>query len=1171
LLRRSCRHRDRGLKRLAIIAILLATAAFPALAQPAASRRPFVERPESDLLLLAVKVNQETVSDSLPAYPLDKGIIVPLGEIARLLDLAIETHVNDGSADGFFIREDRRFHLDTTTATVTVQGRQSSYDRSKVEVHQDDIYVATDLLAKWFPADFVVDLYTAQLVIKPREPLPMQVRAERERMVQKSLASLGYGGPKYPLVPNPYRLFDGPFVDQTLRLIFGRQTSNGTSLGFQYSTMATGDLLGLETNIFAAGDNTSPFSDLRVSMGRRDPDAALLGPMHAREFGLGEVFHPGLDLIALPSSGPGLLVSSYPLQQQNQFDRHTFIGDLPIGWEVELYRNDALIAYQQSRKDGRYDFENIPLLFGINIFRLVFYGPQGQRRQLVETYNVGQTLTPPGSFYYRVMANDPEGRTRRSLAQFSYGVSRHLSAEAALSTVELDDGDHEYVKAGVQSYFSRFFTRADVAYDQRGGSAVSGAVQTRIGPVSIALIHSQLHDFESEFFLPTNGKIDARTTLHLSGALQTHAIPPVSISLDVDRDRLADGGDVYRLSNLVSALYGRTSVANRFDGVVFSGTGQDSATSVSGVLLVSRYLRSLSLRGEVDYSVRPTHEVDAIGLTTELRPWPDYLLDAQLLRALSSGVTHLIFGITRDQGPLSYGIDADVASTGDVLIRLSVSAGLARNPFTSKWVSQARSIAGRGAAAVDVFLDTNGNGVRDPGEKPVEGASFVINRSSDATLTDKRGQALLTNLPADVPTDIAIAPSSLEDPLWVPEKPGVRFVPRGGKALDVQFPILVSGEITGSVFVTRGGQQREAPGVELQLIDAGGAVVKSTRTAYDGFYDLTNVVPGKYTLRANPEQAVRIGLSGPMARQVTILPTGTIIDGLNFVLTLAEPPVLTAEAAPLAAPAAPAQGQTTAPSVSAVAPPAAAPALPAPALPAPPAVTSAGASSPPTNGPGAVAPPPAAAAGEAAESARVAAEAKARDEQQREAARVAEDKRARAVLEQKTRLEAEQKAKLEAEQKAKLEAEQKAKLEAEQKAKLEAEQKAKLEAEQKAKADEERLARVEEERKEALRLAEARSVAEAAAAARTAALQGARELVRQEKYREAIAGFDRLAPLMASEGSYRYDRAVALYEVGRYAEAKEELAAALPSIEASPEVERYRAKIEGAIVWTTKQ
>jgi hypothetical protein len=1074
---------SRGVLAVLAVGFLLASSAGAADQQP-----PFVERPEAELLLLAVRLNQETISDSLPAFPLEKNLIIPLGELCRLLDFGIEVRVVDGSADGFFISPDRRFHLDSRTTTVTIAGKQSSYDRSKVEVHQDDIYVSTDLLSRWFPIDINVDLYTALVTIRPREPLPMQTRREREKMVQKSLASLGYGGPKYPVIPNPYRLFDGPFIDQTFQVIYGHQRGEKSQRSFQYSTLATGDLLGLETTAYLFGDDQEPISDFRMGMGRRDPDSRLLGPMRAREFGIGEVFHPGLDLIALPASGPGLLVSNYPLQQQNQFDTHTFIGNLPPGWEVELYRNNALVAYQQSRRDGRYEFDRIPLLFGLNIFRLVFYGPRGERRQEVETYNVGETLTPPGQLYYRIMGNDPKGLTRRGLGQVSYGVNRHLSAEASFSDVQLLDGDHLYTKVGLQAYFSRFFTRADIAKDQKGGNIISGGLQTRLGPVSISVVQSHLKDFESELFRPIYGTISDRTSLRLSGALDPRFIAPIPVTIDMTEDRLVDGGRVYQFSNLISALVSGLSVSNRLDGSVFSRTTSKIDSSVFGALLVSRYLRSFSVRGEVDYSVQPRSELTSIGLTTEMRPLPDYLLELQLVRAVAGRVTHYIASLSRDQGPFSFGVATDVASNGQVLLKFGVSAGLTRNPFTNRWGSQARPVAGRGAAAVNVFLDTNGNGVRDPGEKAVEGATFMINRSSEQIATDKNGKALLTNLPADQNVDLSIAPTSLEDPLWIPEKPGVRFVPRGGKALQIDFPVLVSGEITGTVYLDREGTKREAPGIEMQLVDAKGAVIKSTRTAYDGFYDLTNIVPGKYSLRAAPEQAARIGLTGSLSRPVAIAPTGTILDGLNFVFLAGPPRVQIAQVTP---------------PPTLAAPPSAAPA----AIGTPPV--------PPT-------PPPSPIPSELAAA-------------------------------QKVRLENERQARLQQEQLARADAERKAREDSERQARLEAENRQREEAARAAK-----LAAAAKERQAAER---------ATVSSRRAQLERASQLSIEQRFRESVALFDQLAPFAPGEAAYRFDRAVALYELGRYAEAKEELRAALPAIRITPDVESYRVRIEGAIPW----
>src|SRR5204862_71324 len=59
--------------------------------------------------------------------------------------------------------------------------------------------------------------------------------------------------------------------------------------------------------------------------------------------------------------------------------------------------------------------------------------------------------------------------------------------------------------------------------------------------------------------------------------------------------------------------------------------------------------------------------------------------------------------------------------------------------------------------------------------------------------------------------------------------------------------------------------------------------------------------------------------------------------------------------------------------------------------------------------------------------------------------------------------------------------------------------------------------------------------------------------------------FERAAGFRKGEEPYHSYLAVSLYETGRYNAAKRELAAALPYIEVTPDIARYRIKIEGAI------
>lgn len=82
---------------------------------------------------------------------------------------------------------------------------------------------------------------------------------------------------------------------------------------------------------------------------------------------------------------------------------------------------------------------------------------------------------------------------------------------------------------------------------------------------------------------------------------------------------------------------------------------------------------------------------------------------------------------------------------------------------------------------------------------------------------------------------------------------------------------------------------------------------------------------------------------------------------------------------------------------------------------------------------------------------------------------------------------------------------------------------------------------------------------------RAALLRIAEGLYRARDFAGALVALRRLGELQLSERPYRYYIAVALYETGDYAGAKTELLAALPHIELTPDVERYRAKILGAL------
>src|SRR4051794_32022109 len=89
-----------------------------------------------------------------------------------------------------------------------------------------------------------------------------------------------------------------------------------------------------------------------------------------------------------------------------------------------------------------------------------------------------------------------------------------------------------------------------------------------------------------------------------------------------------------------------------------------------------------------------------------------------------------------------------------------------------------------------------------------------------------------------------------------------------------------------------------------------------------------------------------------------------------------------------------------------------------------------------------------------------------------------------------------------------------------------------------------------------------RTAIEAPQVSHATALRAAEGLYRSRDFAGAIRAFQRAGTIGAGEEQYHYYYAVALYENGRYTESKRELMAALPFIEVTPDVERYRVKIE---------
>jgi hypothetical protein len=101
---------------------------------------------EANLILLEVRLDGQVLSDGVGAYEIGRHVFLPLGELARMLTLAVRV-TDEDRASGYILREDRNFSLDVPAGAVHTGGKREELERSQVKVEAEDIYVDSALAA----------------------------------------------------------------------------------------------------------------------------------------------------------------------------------------------------------------------------------------------------------------------------------------------------------------------------------------------------------------------------------------------------------------------------------------------------------------------------------------------------------------------------------------------------------------------------------------------------------------------------------------------------------------------------------------------------------------------------------------------------------------------------------------------------------------------------------------------------------------------------------------------------------------------------------------------------------------------------------------------------------------------------------------------------------------
>ncbi|WP_116091291.1 hypothetical protein [Sphingomonas crusticola] len=876
-------------------------------AAPAASPDSPPSVTEDQLLLLELRFSGHTLSDAMSTYATDQGVYLPLGELSRILEMDIR--IDGTRATGTIGAARAPLLLDIAALQLSVGGRTIPVTRNQALVAGGDIYLRQDLLQAVLPIRLELDTSSLAATLTPRERLPFQDSEERRARRAQLSENKGEGGTTADVlnISTPYRAFTAPSIDINADGGFGNSDTPRTT---HYDLRAAGDLLWSNYQLYVGSNQNGKPTSVRATLERDDPDGHLLGPLHATRVAVGDIYTPALSIGPRSTFGRGFIISSDPVEQASVFDRIVLRGELPLGYEVELYVNDALRGSQATPVEGRYEFPDISLIRGLNVIRLIFYGPRGERREEVRQINVGSGVLSKGQTVINMgvaqegrslftledragLSDINSGNGLRAVISVAHGFTPSLTLTAGAARYTTDQGDTSALGAvGLRTSFFGMATQLDAAVNNQGATGAALSLAGQVKGVAVVARHAEYRGGFSDEVLPSgNDELVRSTNVRADITIPIGANLRLPISTELERDQYTDGSTLYQASARSTVNLGGAYFSG---GVEYSRRNQVNFADehLVATLDASTTVRTWQLRAALNLDVVPTLRARTLTLTADRDVSEDLSYRIGIIRSFGSGAATSIQAAGTRHFPFG-----DVALNGefrpeamDYRLSLQFAVGLVYNPARSRYVLTRPGAASSGTVAFHAFVDTNGNGVLDPGEEPVPG--IAVEGGSRTTPTGADGRALISNVAGVGRARLQVDLDALADPYLAAPPQTVQLVPGPGRVAAVEYPLRRSGEMQAHVMLlTAAGDKRGLSAAKIEVARPDGSVVMEARTEFDGSVFIERLPVGTYQLQMDAAQMNSLGLVADAPVPFTVSPKGGYVGEVTIMVRLRPKPV----------------------------------------------------------------------------------------------------------------------------------------------------------------------------------------------------------------------------------------------------------------------------------------
>ena len=830
-----------------------------------------IEVSDDNLRYYLLRLNGEhKLTESLTAYNFSEYNYISLEEFFKAMKFPIFYDQKKKSFTGWYINKVRKIEIDFANNIARFNNKEIFLDEWDYIYYEEEYLVNTKLLDHIFPLIFLTNDKAQILELKSTRVLPIEVEIIRKEK-QLELANRNRKKKKDKQQVKPkYKLASLPFTNIALSNRYNsnkRESSKQTRLSYNM----VGDLLWFNNRFSGHSEDGGNIKNIRLTSTRYDPTASQLWPLNASLIQLGDISSQSTELVSSGHMAKGLKISNKKRDNVERINLVKIEGDALPDWQVELYRNNYLINYQNIGEQGIYSFEDVELLSGVNVMKLIFHGPYGQIKEETKTYLLDNSLGGRNKIYYDISINkhgqsfiededndttrlvDDEKDNTRTNIDLEYGATSFLSLLYNYTSIPLKlyTQKVEFNSLGIKSNYFNLPIKLLYANNKIDNSnAYSFSLRKNIFNTNLALKYERY----DENFISEIKSSDEKEEYSLSVLGQLPYTKKVRYNLSSNIHLRFDKSKIIN-NNLSLSYKNRKFAISQAMNHSHSYIKKKYSDRVSANTNISTNIKKFRIIAKANYNIHPKLEVT--NLTSNL----GYDISRTLRYGLNSRYTidnkvlNNGFNVTKKTPRFNLTCSFSADNRSNRSINISASTNIGYSPKNNKLIMHSQSMLSSGYIVARVFLDENSNDKYDEGEELLEGVGFSRNkRSTKKHHTNKRGIALLGPLTSYKLVKMGVSKGTLHGIGWSYEDKEYNIIPRPGSVDLVDFPIIITGDIEGVTYKLDKKEQRETSGVLVQLIDDKGEIYKEMLSAFDGFFIFEEVPLGKYTLRIDHSQ-----------------------------------------------------------------------------------------------------------------------------------------------------------------------------------------------------------------------------------------------------------------------------------------------------------------------------